>query len=58
MLAPSRVVVPDELKAQFDQLDRRKIDMSDQIMVVTDENMSLGGSTRARDRIAKRTGQL
>jgi hypothetical protein len=50
VLAPFRVVEPDdqdsEAKARLDQLHRRKIDMADLVIVVTDQHGYIGDSTR------------
>lgn len=49
VLAPFAVVAPEdqggEFKARLDELHRRKIDMADQVVIVTDRSAYFGAST-------------
>lgn len=60
VLAPFRVVAPayqdDDAKARLDALHRRKISLSDLVVVVTDEVGRIGESTRAEIAYARRLG--
>lgn len=51
VLAPFSVVAPEdrgsEFKAMLDELHRRKIDMADRVVIVTDQDGYVGTSTRA-----------
>lgn len=51
VLAPFSVVAPEdqggEFKAMLDELHRRKIDMADQVVIVTNQDGYVGTSTRA-----------
>ncbi|MGY5210031.1 hypothetical protein [Nocardia gipuzkoensis] len=61
VLAPFRVVSPENqdsaAKARLDELHRRKIDMADRIVVVTDESRYVGDSTRGEIDYATRLGK-
>lgn len=50
VLAPFSVVAPEDqesdLKAMLDQLHREKIDMADQVIIVTNQHGYIGRSTR------------
>lgn len=60
VLAPFQIVPVDEqasqAKAELDELHRRKIDLADRIVVVTDESRYIGDSTRSEIRYATLTG--
>jgi hypothetical protein len=60
VLAPFAVIPPgeqdSELKAMLDELHRRKIDLSDRVIVVTDESGYWGQSTRNEIAYAHRRG--
>lgn len=62
VLMPHCVVEPDKqtsaMKAQLDRLHRHKIEMSDEIMVVTDETGYYGDSTRDEIGYALAHGKL
>lgn len=62
VLAPFCVIAPedqdDELKARLDELHFRKIDMADEVIVVTDQNGYVGNSTRREMAYAIRTGKF
>lgn len=61
VLAPFSVVAPEdqggEFKAMLDQLHRDKIDLSAEIVVVSDCSGYIGDSTRSEIAYAKRTGK-
>ncbi|MEU2043619.1 hypothetical protein [Nocardia niwae] len=61
VLAPFRVVAPADqdsaAKTRLDELHRRKIDMADWIVVVTDESRYIGESTRGEIGYATRLGK-
>jgi hypothetical protein len=61
VLMPFSVVAPDDqagpVKARLDQLHRDKIDLSDEIIVVTNQHGYVGASTRAEMAYAGQTGK-
>lgn len=62
VLAPFSVVAPaeqgDEFKAMLDRLHFQKIDMADQVIVVTNQNGYIGTSTRNEMAYALQAGKL
>lgn len=61
VLAPFRIVPlsnqDNERKTMLDELHRRKIDMADKVIVVTDLSGYFGESTRSEILYARRTGK-
>lgn len=61
VLAPFCVVDPvdqtGDLKERLDELHRHKIDLADEVVVVTDDTGYLGDSTRAEIRYAEMLGK-
>ncbi|WP_280264675.1 hypothetical protein [Nocardia wallacei] len=61
VLAPFCVVTPSEqdndLKAMLDELHRHKIDLADEVVIVTDDTGYIGDSTRAEISYAEALGK-